>query len=163
MIALFAAGLVGLVALATISGTVVPRLSATTSSWSAVRGGAVRFTFTLHNDGLRGATITALGLDAAGLDHGRADVRLPVHLAPHHDISITATFAGLRCAAIRQDQFKGGIRVTARGDFPFAETVTAALTQHFTKPFEGMRTYSGADPLQIGWPAGITQHACTGA
>lgn len=160
LIALAAGGVVAVVALATLSGTVVPRLSATTDSWSAVRGGRARFTFKLHNDGLRPATITAIDLDAAGLDHGRLDIRLPLHLAAHHAVTLTATFSGLRCDRIEPDQFKPGIRLTARGDFPFRHAVTASLLSHFSREFAGIRTYSGSDPLQIGWPAGITQLAC---
>ena len=160
LIALAVGVVVAVVALTTLSGTVVPRLSATSDSWSAVRGGRVHYTFKLHNDGLRPATITAIDLDAAGLAHGRLSVRLPVHLAAHHDISITATFSGLRCERIEARQFKSGIRLTARGDFPFANTVTASLLSHFSDEFVGFRTYSGPDPLQIGWPAGITQIAC---
>ncbi len=159
-IAVAALGFLAVVAFATTSGTVVPRLSATPQSWSAARGVEPTFTFTLHNDGFRPATITAVALGASGLDHGRLDVHFPVRLAPHHDVSITATFTGLRCDRIDPRQYASGIRVTARGDLPFATTVTARLLNHFTKPFVGMRTYSGSDPLQIGWPAGITQDAC---
>jgi hypothetical protein len=160
LIALVAGGVVGVVALATLSGTVVPRLSASTDSWSAARSGGVHYTFKLHNDGLRPATITAIDLDAAGLAHGRLSVHLPLRVAAHHDVTITATFSGLRCERIQPRQFKSGIRLTARGDFPFASTVTASLLSHFSDEFVGSRTYSGSDPLQIGWPAGITQIAC---
>jgi hypothetical protein len=163
LIMIAAAGLIGLVAFATLSGTMVPRLTVTPNSWGAVRGKTPSFTFTVHNDGTRPATITAVALGAAGLDHGKLDVRLPIRLAPHHDVSLTATFTGLHCDRIDPRQYLSGIRITARGDFPFARTVTARLAIHFTKPFEGMRTYSGADPLQVGWPAGITQYACAHA
>jgi hypothetical protein len=159
-IAVAALGLLAVVAVGTTSGTVVPRLSATADSWSAARGVEPTFTFTLHNDGLRPATITAVQLGASGLDHGRISIRLPARLAPHHDISVTATFAGLRCSRVDPSQYASGIRVTARGDLPWATTVTARLISEFTKPFVGWRTYSGTDPLRIGWPAGITQAAC---
>jgi hypothetical protein len=163
-IAVAAAGLVAVVTFGTTSGTVVPRLSVTPDNWGAgVRGETPHFTFTLHNDGMRPATITAVNLGAAGLDHGRLDVRLPIRLAPHQNVSLTATFTGLHCDRIDPGQYKAGVRITARGDFPFARTVTARIDNHFAKPFEGMRTYSGADPLQIGWPAGITQDACAPA
>ena len=162
LIAIAAAGLVAIVAFASVSGTVVPRLSATADSWgAAARGGVPQFTFRLRNDGLRPATITAVDLRAAGLDHGRLDVHLPIHLGAHKDVSVTATFTGLHCNRIDPRQFESGIRVTARGDLPFSSKVTAKIADHFTTPSEGMRTYSGADPLQIGWPAGVTQYACT--
>ena len=159
-IVVLAASLVAGAALATVSGAVVPRLSATADSWSAPRGGPVHFTFRLHNSGFRTATVSALDLRAAGLDQGRTDTVLPIHIAGGHEVTITATFDRLDCAAISPDQYRGGITVTARGDLPLATTVTAHLTTHFTRPFVGMRTYSGADPLQIGWPAGITQDTC---
>jgi len=162
LIVIAAAGLVAIVAFATLSGTAVPRLSATADSWGpANRGGVPHFTFTIHNDGLRPATITAVDLRAPGLDRGKLDRRLPLRLASHGDVSVTATFTGLHCERIDPRWFESGFRITARGDFPFSTTVTARILNYFTKPFQGMRTYSGTDPLQIGWPAGITQDACT--